>query len=441
MTREYVDVLSEKRILGIILRYPAKMDLIANTLTVDHFTVDEHKILWEIISDLYYSNKRISHTAVYRKARGKIDDLETVLTSLTESFIAPEELEPACESVHVQYMKRALLQSAHELAFLIERDAYGDDVRAYYDKAQSTLHRLMYSSDSTGQWKTMLDVFQNVYAELAASKEEKMRQGVLTRLPSIDAMTMGFKRKDLIILAARPSMGKTALALNIAHNVALSGQGSVGIFSLEMSDKQLATRMLLAMLKDSGIDSLALQSELNDAQLKNVDDAINKLYQLPLFVVDKRGLTAADIRAKALRLKYEHPDLTLLVIDYLTLIKIQHQRYESRHIAIGDICQNIRDLAAELDVPILLLAQLNRGVESRENKRPMMSDLRDSGNIEEYADVIMFLYRDDYYYPEKAVENGTAGKVEVIFAKQRNGPTGTVTINFDREHQKFYEYV
>ncbi|NMB39735.1 MAG: hypothetical protein GX994_09280, partial [Firmicutes bacterium] len=177
-----------------------------------------------------------------------------------------------------------------------------------------------------------------------------------------------------------------------------------------------------------------------DQQFARAQTVFNELYDLPITIIDKRGLNSAEIKAKARKVKVEFPDLGLIIIDYLQLIKpTMSGGNRSWAIIIGEIVRELRDLAGELDVPIILISQLNRSVESRDNKRPMLSDLRDSGNIEEFADVVMFLYRDDYYNPELAEELGTTGEVEVIFAKQRKGPTGTVKLKFIKEYTRFID--
>jgi replicative DNA helicase len=239
-------------------------------------------------------------------------------------------------------------------------------------------------------------------------------------------------------------MGKTALVLNMAANVA-KRDIPVLIFSLEMDDEQIGDRIVLSELfahkegDQQSVTSFEYQTKLSDEQFAVTQKVFNELYHLPISIVDKRGLTVAEIRAKARKFKTENPNLGLIVIDYLQLIKPPNNANRSWTLIVGEMVRELRDLAGELDVPIILLSQLNRGVESRENKRPMMSDLRDSGNIEEFADVIMFLYRDDYYYPDTAKEKGTEGLVEIIFAKQRKGSTGTVQLRFIKEYTRFIE--
>jgi len=240
-------------------------------------------------------------------------------------------------------------------------------------------------------------------------------------------------------------MGKTSLALNFAVNVAKRGLG-VLIFSLEMDDEQIGDRIVMSEFfrfrrPDGGyeITPMDYSTKLNERQFELAQSIFNEMYDLPIFVIDKRGMTVNDIRAKARKVKAEHPNLSLIIIDYLQLIKPPAGSNKNWALVVGDIVREIRDLAGELDLPIILLSQLNRSVESRDNKKPVMSDLRDSGNIEEFADVVMFLYREDYYYPELAKEKGTEGLVEVIFAKQRKGPTGIAKLRFIREFTRFIE--
>lgn len=294
--------------------------------------------------------------------------------------------------------------------------------------------------------KSLLEVLNKCYIKLIERRQgAEGAYGLSVRFPSIDGMTTGFKKKDLIILAARPSMGKTALTMNMVVNVAKRNL-PVLVFSLEMDDEQIGDRIVLSEFfryKQTGdfeITSHEYQTKLSDEQFARTQQIFNELYNLPIKIVDKRGLTCAEIRAKARKIKAEYPKLGLIVIDYLQLIKPpMNLGNRSWSLIVGEIVRELRDLAGELDVPIILCSQLNRAVESRDNKRPMMSDLRDSGNIEEFADMIMFLYREDYYYPEKAEQNGTTGLVEIIFAKQRKGPTGTVQLRFVKEYTRFID--
>ena len=211
-----------------------------------------------------------------------------------------------------------------------------------------------------------------------------------------------------------------------------------------MDDEQIGDRIVLSELfryKDRGpaVTSFDYATRLDDEKLAVTEQVFNELYDLPIKIVDTRGLSVAEIRAKARKVKAEHKDLGLVIIDYLQLIRPTGDSNRNWALQVGDIVRELRDLAGELDLPIILLSQLNRGVEARDNKRPRMSDLRDSGNIEEFADVIMFLYREDYYYPDKAAAEGTQGLVEVIIAKQRKGQTGKAILRWVPEYTRFID--
>ncbi|HLS91422.1 MAG TPA: DnaB-like helicase C-terminal domain-containing protein, partial [Limnochordia bacterium] len=342
--------------------------------------------------------------------------------------------------------KRRILRAAQEIQQMIltESEQTLDD---YIARAQQLIFEATSAAQEQDEIKDLMTVLNKCYLKLVERREGKKPSGLPVRFPAIDVMTTGFKNKDLIILAARPSMGKTSLALNFAVNVARPPRSTpVLIFSLEMDDEQIGDRIVMSEFfrfrrPDGGyeITPMDYSTKLNERQFELAQSIFNEMYDLPIFVIDKRGMTVNDIRAKARKVKAEHPNLSLIIIDYLQLIKPPAGSNKNWALVVGDIVREIRDLAGELDLPIILLSQLNRSVESRDNKKPVMSDLRDSGNIEEFADVVMFLYREDYYYPELAKEKGTEGLVEVIFAKQRKGPTGIAKLRFIKEFTRFIE--
>ena len=244
-------------------------------------------------------------------------------------------------------------------------------------------------------------------------------------------MTSGFQRNDLIIIAARPSMGKTAFALNIAQNVAINTEENVAIFSLEMGAEQLVQRMLCA---EGNIDSQRLRTgKLEQEDWGKLTMAMGSLSHAGIFIDDSPGIRVTDIRSKCRRLKQEH-GLGMIIIDYLQLIQGSEHSRENRQQEVSEISRSLKSLARELEVPLIALSQLSRGVESRQDKRPMMSDLRESGSIEQDADIVGFLYRDDYYDSESEQQN-----IEIIISKQRNGPTGTVELAFVKEYNKFVD--
>lgn len=441
-----MDLYAERRVLGILIKYPDQIDHVAGRLKPGHFVDFSHRRIFEIILDIYHRQGKISYTQIYNRLRADniADDPAELLIPLTESFVALSELGPSVQSLIFKEGMRRLLKAAEEIKALA-LDEKNEDLLQVQAKAQELIFSAGRANGAEEDTKDLLEVLNKCYLNLLRRREGlEDAYGLSVRYPSIDGMTTGFKRGDLIILAARPSMGKTALALNMAVNVA-KRDIPVLIFSLEMDDEQIGDRIVLSELfgrkqeTEEAVSSYEYQTKLSDDQFLITQKVFNELYHLPVIISDRRGLTANDIKASARRIKTEKPDLGLIIIDYLQLIKPPDNPNRSWTLIVGEIVRELRDLAGELDVPIILLSQLNRGVESRENKRPMLSDLRDSGNIEEFADVVLFLYRDDYYHPDLAREQGTEGLVELIFAKQRKGPTGTVQLRFIKEYTRFIE--
>ncbi len=446
-----VDIDAESRVLGILIKHPNYIDEVIGKLQTEHFYSPELRRIYEIILHLYNQSGRISYTQIYSQLRADktINQPAELLMSLTESFAALSELEPSVELLQKKAGARRVLEAVEAIKKLVLEDKTQD-----LAQVQETAQELIFAAttdhlEGEDDAKSLLEVLNKCYLRLVERRKGlEGAYGLSVRFPSVDAMTTGFKKKDLIILAARPSMGKTAFAMNMAMNV-VKRNIPVLMFSLEMDDEQVGDRIILTELfrykEEDGfeITSAEYQTKLSDQQFARAQSVFNELYELPFIIVDKRGLTSAEIKAKARKIKTEYQDLGLIIIDYLQLIKPGlHGANRNWALIVGEIVRELRDLAGELDVPIVLISQLNRSVESRDNKRPMLSDLRDSGNIEEFADVVMFLYRDEYYHPDLAVELGTTGEVEIIFAKQRKGPTGTVKLRFIKEYTRFIdEYV
>ncbi|NLM25329.1 MAG: replicative DNA helicase [Firmicutes bacterium] len=439
---------AERRVLAILIKYPQRVDEVIDKLRPEHFHNADYRKIYETILAQYNQSGRISYTQIYNRLRqeGTVESPGEVLIGLTEAYVAVSELEPSIEILQHKAGIRTLLDAVEQIKTLLITE--GDqDLSAVQAKAQEIIFEAT-QTNTTGEddAKSLLEVLNKCYINLVERRQGvDNAYGLSVRFPSIDGMTTGFKKKDLIILAARPSMGKTAFALNMVVNVAKRNIPCL-IFSLEMDDEQIGDRIVLSEFfpyKERGdfeITSQEYQTKLSDEQFARAQQVFNELYQLPITIIDRRGLTCAEIRAKARKVKAAYPDLGLIVIDYLQLIKPPiNSGGRNWTLIVGEIVRELRDLAGELDVPIILLSQLNRSVESRDNKRPMMSDLRDSGNIEEFADSVIFLYRDDYYHPDQAKEQGTEGIVEVIFAKQRKGPTGTVKLRFIREYTRFID--
>src|SRR2546430_675328 len=259
--------------------------------------------------------------------------------------------------------------------------------------------------------------------------------GVPTGFIDLDRMTAGLQPGDLIIIAGRPSMGKTALALNIAEHVAVDNGLPVAIFSMEMSSTQLAMRMLGSI---SRVDQHKMRTgRLSDKEWGQLSEAMGKLHETPIYIDEAGALTALEVRARARRLKRQYSKLGLIVIDYLQLMAATAQG-ENRATEISEISRSLKAMSKELDVPVIALSQLNRAVDQRPDRRPVMSDLRESGAIEQDADVIMFIYREVVYKPDLPEEQ--RGLAEVVVGKQRNGPIGTVKLTFRGQHTRFENY-
>lgn len=255
--------------------------------------------------------------------------------------------------------------------------------------------------------------------------------GIATGFTKLDEMTAGLQDGDLVVIAGRPSMGKTAIAMNIAEHVAIYAKRPVAIFSIEMSDEQLAQRLLGSVGR---VDQHKLRTgQLTDPDWSKLGEAMEKLHQAPFLVEESTSLSIIELRARARRLARENPGMALIVIDYLQLMASQAKTQSERTQEIGDISRGLKALAKELRIPVVALSQLNRGVEQRMNKRPMMSDLKDSGSIEQDADLVVMMYRDDYYHENSSA----AGYAEAIVGKQRNGATGTVHLRFVKEETRF----
>ena len=283
---------------------------------------------------------------------------------------------------------------------------------------------------NTDSFSSIMDVAYNTFSKIEEiyNSNEKIT-GISTGFVDFDAKTAGLQKSDFILIAARPSMGKTAFALNIAQNAAVKQHVPVAIFSLEMSKEQLVNRMMCA---EALVDAQKVRTgDLNADDWSKLVDAMGVLSEAPIYIDDTPGITAMDIRAKCRRLKLEKR-LGLVVIDYLQLMS-GNGRTDSRQQEISEISRSLKAIAREIEAPVIALSQLSRACEARADHRPMLSDLRESGAIEQDADVVTFLYRDEYYFPESEKKN----VAELIIAKQRNGPTGTVNLTWLGQYTKF----
>jgi replicative DNA helicase len=280
--------------------------------------------------------------------------------------------------------------------------------------------------------KEVLGMRFEEFAKLHEAEDKDAVRGIPTHFKDLDRILGGFQSSDLVVVAARPSMGKTALSLTFALNAALSSKKTIGIFSLEMSKEQLVDRMFAAQL---AVDSWKLQKgRLSDEDFQRMGPVMDELSNASIFIDDSVGASISELRAKARRLQMEH-GLDMIIIDYLQLMSTGNPAYSANRVQeISEISRSLKALAREMHIPILALSQLSRGVEARNEKRPILSDLRDSGAIEQDADVVMMLYRDDYYNED----SDFPGVTEVWIRKHRNGPIGHVDLRFDKTQMRFY---
>jgi len=421
---------AEKCVLGSILLDPECITGVSGIIERDDFYVLAHRTIYQAMLDLHRLHTPIDLLTVCNllEERREITDVggKGAVAELTEFVPTASHAEEYAEIVHGKAYQRRLIRVGTDISTLaFQPDADPVEVNS---RAESILLELR-NRDRRLRMDTLAEVFNETYDGLAAAAD---RNGVTSRFLAtgfhdLDAMLAGIERSDLVILAARPAMGKTALAINIGQNIATSGQ-KVGVFSLEMSKQQLARRILSTAAR---VDGWKLRAgKLTDDERQRVIDAIERLHALPITIFDRSGVSLQDLRSRARRMKLER-GLDFLIIDYLQLMagNNPHNRVQE----VSEISRGLKVLARELDVPILCLSQLSRGVESRDNKVPNLSDLRESGSIEQDADVVLMLYRDDYYNDR----SDRPGEVELHVKKNRNGPTGKVLLRFDRHTTEF----
>lgn len=423
---------AEQSVIGAIFLEPQSLITASEILLPDDFYRIAHKKIFETMLVLSDKGQPIDLVTITEELNVK-NELEDVggisyLTELANTV-------PTAANV-VYYAKiveeKALLRRLIRVATDIVEDGYTreDEVEALLGEAEKKMMEVS-NRKNAGDFRHIKDVLVETYDNIELLHT---RKGDVTGIPTgfrdLDKMTAGFQRNDLIIVAARPSVGKTAFALNVAQNVATKARENVAIFSLEMGAEQLVMRMLCA---EGNIDAQVLRTgNLEADDWRKLTMAMGTLSNAGIFIDDSPGIRINEIRSKCRRLQQEH-GLGMIMIDYLQLIMGSGRSSDNRQQEVSEISRSLKALARELKVPVIALSQLSRGVEQRQDKRPMMSDLRESGSIEQDADIVSFLYREDYYDKETEMQN----MIEIIIAKQRNGPTGTVTLAFAKEYNKF----
>jgi len=422
---------AERAVLGGLMLDPERLFCIAERLGPDDFYREAHRKLYRLMLDMVERHEPIEMTAViervYTSQRADEYGGLSYVSALPDSVPSTENLDYYAGVVADRAVRRRLIVGAQEIADRVY--AGGDELPELLDFAETTVFGLT-ATRSQQDWTSLATVGDTEYPALKRRSDLRTDvTGTPTGYRGLDRLLAGLQRQDLIILAARPSMGKTALALNIAQNAAARGH-AVGVFSLEMSRGQLYTRLLCSEARvDMGKVRVGLLSR--DHDWPRLNDAHETLTRLPLYIDDSPGLTASAIRGKARRLKAEHPELSVIVVDYIGLMGGDPRTPREQQVSASS--RALKALARELDVTVIGLSQLNRGVEQRQDKRPLLSDLRESGALEQDADVILFIYRDEYYNRDSPDKN----VAEVIVAKQRNGATGVVRLFFEGAFTRF----
>ena len=422
---------AEQAVLGAML---IKKEAIAEAIEIlhdDDFYREAHRVAFLTMEELFSAGEPvdiITLTEALRK-KDRLDEIGGIsfVTALANSVPTAANISYHAKIVHEKSQLRRLIDAATAIA----GDAYEDaeDVDLILDEAERKI--LSVATQRGGEFVPIRDIVMDAIAQIEKRYETQGQiTGIATGFRDLDEQTSGLQPSDLILVAARPAMGKTAFMLNIAAYVSARNQ-SVAFFSLEMSKEQLAHRMLCA---ESNIDSQKLRTgKLDDDEWQPLIESADKLSHAAISIDDTPSISIQDLRSKARRLKAQKK-LDLIIIDYLQLMQGRSNRNgDNRQNEISEISRSLKALARELNVPVVALSQLSRSVESRQIKRPMLSDLRESGSLEQDADIVMFLYREDYYNQDTEEKNIT----EVIIAKHRNGPVGTVKLFFQKEFTKF----
>ncbi|MEG0797727.1 MAG: replicative DNA helicase [Acidaminococcaceae bacterium] len=424
---------AEQAVLGAMMLDKEAISKATELLVAEDFYRQDHRVLFGAIVELFNKNQPVDMVTVTEvlKREGKLEDIGGIQFI---TYLANAVPTAANVSYHAKIVsEKALLRQMIGVATQIASKGYeaDEDVATILDDAE----RMVLEVSNRKITQDFAPIRGVVMSAIGRVEELYSNKGNLTGLPTgftdFDQLTSGLQPSDLILIAARPSMGKTALVLNMTQNIAIREKKTVAFFSLEMSKEQLVQRMLCA---EASIDSARLRvGELQDEDWQKLIDAAGRLSEANIFIDDTPSITVMEMRSKARRLKVEH-DLQLIVIDYLQLMQGGGKRNsDNRQQELSEISRSLKALARELHVPVIALSQLSRSVESRQIKRPMLSDLRESGALEQDADMVAFLYREDYY--DKDTENKNI--TELIIAKHRNGPVDTVKLFFHKQYTRF----
>ncbi len=422
---------AEQAVLGALMLDPQKGSTVFEILGAEDFYRDNHKTIYLAIQDIFERGEPVDLVTVAENLRqsGRLESIGGIgtVSQIASAVPSASNVEHYAQIV----AEKSLLRQLIRMAGHIEGKGYetGEEAASLLEEAERLILDISQRKTKEG-FVTIRAILLKTFDKIEYLYSNKGNlTGVPTYFRELDRITSGWQPSDLIIIAARPSMGKTALVLNMAQNAAVKAGIPVALFSLEMSKEQLVQRILCS---EAMVDQQRVRTgELLDSDWPKLTQAVGPLSEAPIHIDDTVGISLAELRSKARRLKLEQ-GLGLIIIDYLQLMTVG-RRAESRQQEVAQISRGLKGVARELSVPVIALSQLNRGVEQRQDKRPIMSDLLESGAIEADADVISFIYRDEYYHPE----SDKKGIAEIIIAKHRNGPVGTVELGYLKEFTKF----
>lgn len=429
---------AEQSVLGGLLLDNSSWEKVADLLVDHDFYRNDHQLIFRGIADLFEHSQPVDviTLAEWHDKRGELDDVGQLAYLGTLARNTPSAANILAYANIVR--ERSILRQLISIGTSISSVAFNPDGRSseeMLDLAERQVFEIAEKgAKRSGGFVQVKDVLGKVVDRIdTLFEQDSPITGLSTGFSDFDTQTSGLQPADLVIVAGRPSMGKTTFAMNLAENAAIKSKEPVAVFSMEMPADSLAMRMLSSL---GQIDQHRLRSgKLNDDDWPRLTSAIALLNEAPLFIDDTPALTVTELRARARRLKREH-GLSLIVIDYIQLMQGSGRNNENRATEISEISRSLKSLAKELDVPLIALSQLNRSLEQRPNKRPVMSDLRESGAIEQDADLIVFIYRDEVYNPDSPEK----GKAEIIIGKQRNGPIGTVALTFQGKYTRFENF-
>ena len=433
---------AEQSLLGGLMLDEHAWDKVADKLSSADFYLPQHRIIFGVMADLANTNKPLDIVTLSGalSTRAILDRVggNPYLTELVDATLGTSNLETYAEIVKERSTLRRLINAANEItdiAFLPE----GRSSAEVLDEAEQRVFEIGEDRLNESGPRSIAPLVAEAADRIDyLSKTLNPITGLASGFPDLDELTAGFQRSDLIIIAARPSMGKTALMVNLAENAVMAGDdtsGAVLIFSLEQPADQLVVRMLSSL---GSINQTAMRTgNLSPEDWSRFPSAVDQLNNKPLYIDDTAALTPNDLRARARRVKREAGDLKMIMVDYLQLMRPSRDQ-ENRTNEISEISRSLKAIAKEMACPLIACSQLNRSVESRNDKRPHMSDLRESGAIEQDADVILFIYRDEVYNKD---DDDNKGVAEIIIGKQRNGPIGTIKLSFSPELTRFRSHI